>query len=106
MLQTYQAELLGSQLIWLGEPPQVHSRERVVVVLERPAHVNPAVPVPDHAQAFMNARGCLGQLGRDKVLQQLEAIRQDWQRNPIEGLSAAQGAQGAQGAEGTQLGQP
>ena len=88
MLQTYQAELQGSQLIWLDEPPVALARERVVVILERSEPAAPTTASPNHAQAFAQARGCLGKSARETVLQQLELLRQDWQSNPIAGFSA------------------
>ena len=92
MLQTYQAELQGSQLIWLDEPPVAVVRERVVVILER----SEPTASPNHAQAFEQARGCLGKSARETVLQQLEHLRQDWQRNPIEGFSVGNSKNGQQ----------
>jgi hypothetical protein len=84
MLQTYQAELNGSQLIWLDEPPATHARERVLVVMERPALVGQEKPVTDYSQAFVQARGCMGSSRREDVLKQLEQLRSDWDRNPIQ----------------------
>jgi hypothetical protein len=84
MLQTYQAELNGSQLIWLDEPPQSPTRERVLVVMERPALVGQIRAAADHSQAFLQARGCLGSLRREDVLKQLDQLRSDWDRNPIQ----------------------
>jgi hypothetical protein len=72
MLQSYRAELNGSQLIWLDEPPRALTRERVLVVMERPAVDDLAKDRVNHAQAFEQARGCLGSARREGVLQQLE----------------------------------
>jgi hypothetical protein len=83
MLQTYQAELNGSQLIWLDKPPATLARERVVVVMERPAQHDAVEPAPNLTQAFVQARGCLGTARRDDVLQQLEQLRSDWERHSI-----------------------
>jgi hypothetical protein len=84
MLQTYQAELYGSQLIWLDEPPQALARERVLVVMERPALDGQAKSAADYSEAFAQARGCLGSSRREDVLKQLEQLRSDWDRNPIQ----------------------
>lgn len=84
MLQTYQAELNGSQLIWLDEPLQSPTRERVLVVMERPALDGQVKAAVDHSQAFLQARGCLGSLLRDDVLKQLDQLRSDRDRNPIQ----------------------
>jgi hypothetical protein len=84
MLQTYQAELNGSQLIWLDEPPKALTRERVLVVMERPALDGQTKASVDYSQAFLQARGCLGSSRREDVLQQLEQLRSDWERNPIQ----------------------
>jgi hypothetical protein len=84
MLQTYQAELNGSQLIWLDEPPHALMRERVLVVMERPALDGLAKASVDYSQAFLQARGCMGSSRREDVLKQLEQLRSDWDRNPIQ----------------------
>jgi hypothetical protein len=84
MLKTYQAELNGSQLIWLDEPPKALTRERVLVVMERPANGERANDTVDYSQAFLKARGCLGSSRREDVLRQLEQLRVDWDRNPIQ----------------------
>jgi hypothetical protein len=75
MLQTYQAELNGSQLIWLDEPPHALTRERVLVVMERPALDGQAKASVDYSQAFLQAQGCLGSSRRVDVLKQLEQLR-------------------------------
>lgn len=77
MLQTYQAEINGSHLKWLDTPPKALPHERVVVVYERPAHHDRSAAV----QAFMNAQGCLGKSSRDEILQQLDELRAEWDRN-------------------------
>ncbi len=81
MLQTFQAELNGSQLIWLDEPPQPLTRERVLVVMERPALDGQARVAVDYSQAFLQARGCMGSSRREDLLKQLEQLRSDWDRN-------------------------
>ncbi len=78
MLHSYEAELRGNQVIWLGAPPpsQGHPR-RVVVVLEE--QQDPSVP-PSLAQILRNARGALGKGQREDVLAELARSRQDWER--------------------------
>jgi hypothetical protein len=87
MLQTYQAELNGSQLIWIDQPPAPVMHRRVVVVVED-APASAAVPASDKVQAFLRARGCMGRASREQVLAGLNALREDWSRNP---LGSAQG---------------
>jgi hypothetical protein len=94
MLQTYQAELNGSQLIWLDEPPHAVTRERVLVVMERPALDGQDKAAVDHVRAFEQARGCLGSARREGVLQQLEQLRGDWDRNPIQVSGSNGGGRG------------
>lgn len=84
MMQTYQAELNGSQLIWLEEPPTIQTRKRVWVVLERPERDDVNQGVVDYSKAFVQARGCMGSIGRQDALRQLEQLRSDWDRNPIQ----------------------
>lgn len=59
----------------------------MVVILERAKPATPITASPNHAQAFAQARDCLGKSARAAVLQQLELLRQDWQRNPIAGFN-------------------
>jgi hypothetical protein len=55
MLHSYQAELNGSQLIWIDAPPAPLVHKRVVVVVEADA-----TPADDRVQGFLKARGCMG----------------------------------------------
>ncbi len=80
MLQTYRAELSGSQLIWIDQPPVPATPRRVVVVVED-EHL-PALKATDVGQAFLQARGCLGHAAREDVLSRLDALREDWSRDP------------------------
>jgi hypothetical protein len=96
MLQTYQAELNGSQLIWLGESPATQAPERVLVVMERPALAGVPSSGADHSKAFMQARGCMGSARREDVLSKLEQLRSDWDRNPIQ-IPGSGGATSGQG---------
>lgn len=84
MLHSYEAELNGSQLIWIDQPPKPLQRQRVLVVVE----VNRAVaaaPESDRVQGFLNARGCMGSLGREQVLAGLASLREEWTRDPLGG---------------------
>jgi hypothetical protein len=82
MLHSYQAELNGSQLIWIDPPPAPAARRRVVVVVEEAAGAG-ATAAPDAVQAFARARGCMGRASREQVLAGLAAMREDWSRNPL-----------------------
>lgn len=85
MLQTYRAELTGSQLTWLDKPPVPAAPRRVVVVVEDEPAANVA---DDNAQAFVRARGCLGRVSREEVLARLAAVREDWSPDPLGGAGA------------------
>ncbi|MES2945865.1 MAG: hypothetical protein V4772_23605 [Pseudomonadota bacterium] len=88
MLQTYQAELNGSQLIWIDQPPVPLTRRRVVVVVEdvtSPSADAASAVTADRVRAFANARGCMGRAGRDEILAGLAALREDWVRDPLGG---------------------
>lgn len=82
MLHSYQAELNGSQLIWIDQPPQPLAHQRVVVVVET---VNPPAPQakPTRVEGFLRARGCMGHASREQVLAGLDSLREDWERNPL-----------------------
>ncbi len=81
MLQTYQAEVNGSELIWIDPPPAPLAHRRVVVVVEDAPLPSPAAS--ERVQAFLRARGCLGRAGRQQVLEGLVHLREDWSRNPL-----------------------
>ena len=92
MLQTYQAQLSGSQLIWIDQPPVHADHQRVIVVMEGAQGVQSAaqpVAQTERLAAFLSARGCLshlqlsGQGSRDDVLAQLDQLRDDWSRDPL-----------------------
>ena len=78
MLHSYEAELQGNQVIWLGAapPPQGQPR-RVVVVLEDPTDEQAPSSL---AQILRNARGSLGRGNREALLAELARSRQDWER--------------------------
>ena len=46
MLQSYSAEINGSQLVWLDVPPVLLAHQRVLVVVEETAAAEPKAPTP------------------------------------------------------------
>lgn len=84
MSHSYQAELNGSQLIWIDQPPQPLRHQRVVVVVEVDRAVAEA-SANDRVQGFLNARGCMGRVDREQVLAGLASLRDDWTRDPLGG---------------------
>jgi hypothetical protein len=85
MLHSYQAELNGSQLIWIDQPPAPLQHQRVVVVVE--AQAPDATPVATRVQGFRKARGCMGRASREQVLAGLDSLREDWERDPLGGAA-------------------
>lgn len=85
MLHSYEAELNGSQLVWIDQPPAPLLHQRVVVVVETQA-LN-ATPVAARVQGFRKARGCMGRASREQVLAGLESLREDWDRDPSGGAA-------------------
>jgi hypothetical protein len=83
MLHSYQAELNGSQLIWIDQPPAPLAHQRVVVVVE--ALADGAQPAAQRMQGFRTARGCMGRASREQVLAGLNSLREDWTRDPLSG---------------------
>ena len=78
MLNSYEAQLQGNQIIWLGTPPPVQAEpRRIVVVLDDAAG---ETSVDSVTQIFNNARGSLGRGKRDALLAELTQSRQDWER--------------------------
>lgn len=82
MLHSYQAELNGSQLIWIDQPPQPLAHQRVVVVVETATSPTPQAK-PARVEGFLRARGCMGRASREQVLAGLDTLREDWERNPL-----------------------
>lgn len=83
MLQSFHAQLNGSQLIWIDQPPAPLLHQRVLVVVEDvgdQALTSKAVIGP--VQGFLNARGCMGQASRQDILASLDQMRDDWNRDP------------------------
>lgn len=85
MLHSYQAELNGSQLIWIDQPPAPLAHQRVVVVVE--AQTLDAAPAAQRVQGFRLARGCMGRANREQVLAGLDGLREDWARDPLGGAA-------------------
>ncbi|WP_413892155.1 hypothetical protein [Candidatus Skiveiella danica] len=77
MLHSYEAELQGNQVIWLGAaPPAIAQARRVVVVLEDSTEEQAPSSL---AQILRNARGSLGRGNREAVLAELARSRQEWE---------------------------
>ena len=72
MLQTYQAQVNGSQLIWIDQPPIPLAYERVLIVVERADH---SVTIPagqnDAYSTFMSSEGCLAKASRADIVRPL-----------------------------------
>jgi hypothetical protein len=80
MLQTYKAQLNGSQLTWIDLPPEPIERSNVLIVVER-AELSAAVKAPSEAyNAFMRAQGCLGTSSRAQIDAELAQMRGEWDR--------------------------
>ena len=78
MLHSYEAQLQGNQVVWLGTaPPPKAEPRRVVVVLEEPSDEVNSKSLSD---IFQRARGSLGQGNRDALLAELAQSRQEWER--------------------------
>lgn len=78
MLHSFEAQLQGNQITWLGaSPPAVAMPRRVVVVLDDAVQQ----PAPDTvADILRRAKGAMGQHPREAVLAALEQSRQSWSR--------------------------
>lgn len=78
MLHSYEAQLQGNQVTWLGvAPPSRAQSRRVVVVLEDPMSEPASTSI---AEILRRARGSLGKGDRDAVLAELAKSRQEWER--------------------------
>jgi hypothetical protein len=83
MLHSFQAQLNGSQLIWIDQPPAPLMHQRVLVVVEDVGgQASTAKAAIDPVQGFLDARGCMGQTSRQDVLAGLDRMRDDWNRDP------------------------
>jgi hypothetical protein len=81
MLHSYQAELNGSQLIWIDQPPASITHRRVLVVVEDAGQAAAAnAPLADAFDAFLRAEGCLGAATRAQIDADLAALRAEWDR--------------------------
>ena len=84
MLHSFQAQLNGSQLIWIDKPPMPLMHKRVLVVVEDVGgQAITANAVANPVQGFLNARGCMGKSARQDVLNDLKKMRDDWNRDPL-----------------------
>jgi hypothetical protein len=78
MLHSFDAQLQGNQVIWLGAcPPPMSEPRRIVVVLD-----DAVTDVKSTAltEIFNRARGSLGQGKRDAILAELSKSRDEWER--------------------------
>jgi hypothetical protein len=81
MLQTYKAQLEGSQLIWVDPPPALAQRHEVIVVIDSNALNVVAENAPSDAYSlFDQLSGALGHVSRADVDAQLTAMRAEWDR--------------------------
>ena len=79
MLQTYQAQVNGSQLIWIDQPPAPLAHERVLIVVERATPAAASQPAQNDAYGiFMSSEGCLGHTSRAEIDAQLAGMRAEW----------------------------
>lgn len=78
MLHSFDAQLQGNQIIWLGAcpPPRTEPR-RIVVVLD---DAQPEVKSDALTEIFNRARGSLGKGQRETVLAKLAQSRVEWER--------------------------
>lgn len=78
MLHSFDAQLQGNQLIWLGAcPPPAAAPRRIVVVLDDAACEVKSDALTD---IFNRARGSLGKGQRETVLAELARSRDEWAR--------------------------
>lgn len=78
MLHSFDAQLQGNQIIWLGAcPPPMTEPRRIVVVLDDAA----SEMQPDAlTKIFDRAKGSLGKRDRAIVLAELAQSRDEWER--------------------------
>jgi hypothetical protein len=78
MLHTYEAQLQGNQVTWLGVPPPSQTQpRRVVVILNESLNEDSPASI---AEILQHARGSLGKSDRELVLAELVKSRQEWER--------------------------
>jgi hypothetical protein len=80
MLQTYKAQLNGSQLTWIDPPPEPIEHSNVLIVVERAELSTTAKTPSDAYNAFMRAQGCLGTATRAQIDAELAQMRSEWDR--------------------------
>jgi hypothetical protein len=79
MLNSYQAEINGSQLIWIDQPPKPVELRRVLVMMKDISSAPAKNPPTNSAHsAFMRAQGCLGKASREQIDAQLSSMRSEW----------------------------
>lgn len=77
MLHSFDAQLQGNQVIWLGACPPPHSRaRRIVVVLD---DADTEIESDALTEVFNRARGSLGKGKRETILAELAKSRDEWQ---------------------------
>jgi len=78
MLHSFDAQLQGNQVIWLGAcpPPNAQPRRVVVVLDDTTDDVKPSALT----EIFNRARGAMGNATRDAVLAELARSRAEWER--------------------------
>jgi hypothetical protein len=78
MLHSYEAQLQGNQVTWLGvpPPPRIQPRRVVVVLNESISEDSPTAIT----EILQRARGSLGKGNREAVLAELAKSRQEWER--------------------------
>lgn len=78
MLHSFEAQLQGNQITWLGvSPAPLSTPRRVVVVLDDAV---PQSSTGSVADILRRAKGALGQGQRETVLAALEQSREAWSR--------------------------
>jgi hypothetical protein len=78
MLHSFDAQLQGNQIIWLGaSPPPMAAPRRIVVVLDDAA---PEVKTDSLTAILQRAKGSLGRAKREAVLAELAKSRDEWER--------------------------
>lgn len=78
MLHSFDAQLQGNQVIWLGAcPPPMTEPRRIVVVVD---DAQPEVKSAALTEIFNRARGSLGKGQRETVLAKLAQSRDEWER--------------------------
>ena len=78
MLHSFDAQLQGNQVTWLGAcPPPMTEPRRIVVVLD---DADTEVKTDALTEIFNRAKGSLGKGQRETVLAALAKSRDEWER--------------------------